>query len=313
MEKALDYEGVLQKYPWVLKKGLEVILSLDFDGFLSGLLGVQHLSWEVRGFYDGKRLITSTPLNHLKEVIFIDVEIYRRCVQSIGHHLLQWEGVKLTEFISTLNPNLLRGITTAEFQRKYPFGTFHFLACLLAFGGVPLNLICVRPFIYLYPNSTLFNLLNYSQNCKDWLEWLQVNRGPQSLTSLYQSLTTLHLSNIVHDFQELLEGLRSAGLGPGPRGMQRPVNSHEEADKLWSLLQKWTGWKAHPLPQWTNLVEFRPEKVNASRTKYVGMLRRNPLSFAITSLSSEGLSFTLVPQSLFHLTECPADNSKWST
>jgi hypothetical protein len=104
-----------------------MVVSPDFDGLLCALLMNSHIGWQLCGFYDGKALALCHPVNHICELVFLDVEIYRPSVRSIGNHLLQWSSrTPLPNFQRTINPNLLRGITAykeEEFRRKYPFGT----------------------------------------------------------------------------------------------------------------------------------------------------------------------------------------------
>lgn len=299
MTPTLPYETVLQQATarWVLAPDLPVVVSPDVDGFLSALLGAHHLGWRVCGLYDGRSLKLNRPVQHLRDLVFIDVEIYRQGVRSIGNHLTQWDSsTPLPYFTHCLNPNIMRSITRQHFSRKYPFATFHFLVALLAYGGVTLQFQQVRPGLIVYPDGTFFNILNYGANCKDWLEWLRLDNNPQ-LTQLFTTLQQLFVAQLTHDYRDLLEALRRIGLGPGPRGMQRGVTNRKQAVSLWALLQEWTGWEAPTLPDWPHQVNFEFVKASgASERSYNDMLAKNPLSFVLTSQGKGGLRYTLVPQ-----------------
>lgn len=86
----LDYERLLMEQDWFCLRNLSMIVSPDFDGLLCALIMIEHLGWQLRGFYDGKTLALDQPTTHIREFVFLDVEIYRSSVRSVGNHLLQW-------------------------------------------------------------------------------------------------------------------------------------------------------------------------------------------------------------------------------
>lgn len=56
-DERIDYDILIKKYPWVLKKSRNCVLSPDSDGLLCGLLMSKYLDWRIVGFYDGKIMI----------------------------------------------------------------------------------------------------------------------------------------------------------------------------------------------------------------------------------------------------------------
>src|SRR3990167_3054224 len=86
----LDYRTLLEQYPWVVERDHNCVLSPDSDGLLCGLFMSHYLGWKIRGFYDGKALLLAenTPLD---SCIFLDMEICRPHIRSIGQHMVMYD------------------------------------------------------------------------------------------------------------------------------------------------------------------------------------------------------------------------------
>jgi len=72
----LNYHTLLERFPWVVERDQNCILSPDSDGLLCGLLMSHYLEWKIRGFYDGKVLVIEDNF-HPQDCIFLDMEIFR--------------------------------------------------------------------------------------------------------------------------------------------------------------------------------------------------------------------------------------------
>ncbi len=55
--QTIDYNALIEKYPWIVKKDMNCILSPDSDGLLCGLLMSHYFGWNIVGFYDGKVML----------------------------------------------------------------------------------------------------------------------------------------------------------------------------------------------------------------------------------------------------------------
>ena len=171
----IDYAALITRYSWVNARDRYCILSPDSDGFLSGLLVTNFLNWEVAGFYDGKILISKRGVD-FNECVFLDMEINRPGVGSIGNHLIEYNRnlvINNRNFDACLQPNMLRGFDGKNaFQRKYPFGTIHLLLSILQCAGV-INDIqddAISPL--LFADGVGNNLFGYPENCLDWINYL---------------------------------------------------------------------------------------------------------------------------------------------
>jgi hypothetical protein len=285
-----------------------MVVSPDFDGLLCALLMSHYRNWRLCGFYDGRKLTLVMKPTHIREFVFLDMEIYRPSVCSVGNHLLQKNRrTELPNFTHTVNPNLLRGITAQKFDRKYPFATFHFLLVLLTHMGVTVHLIpnCSLLAILLYPDSTHKVLFSYRRNVIDWLDWMGVKATPAPIRTLFQRLASVSLADVVRGLEWLSEELWKIGF----QQKDDPCKFDPEADlpkaqALWQFLQQNTGWQSQPLPLPNWAVNFKFNSVALRKAEYQEMLAQNPLSFALTSRSRKhGLQYTLVPQNLRSLTD----------
>ncbi len=193
----LDYNQLLLDHPWITQPGLSCVLSPDSDGMLCGLLMTNALGWNVAGFYDGKVLILRDGLKP-KDCVFLDIEINRPDVRSVGHHLMVWSNrilprVPNFNLASCIQPNNLRGIDGRDsFQRKYPFGTIHLLVSILYESGVLERLAEEATTVLLFTDGVWNNLFGYTENCLDWFSYLRFNDPGQPLHHIFNHTTSIH-------------------------------------------------------------------------------------------------------------------------
>ncbi len=108
---------------------------------LCGLLMSHFLNWSIVGYYDTKVLALRKGI-HPKAPVYLDPEINRAGVRSVGHHIIQYNHrisnqLKNSNFSECVQPNTLAGIDGREcVQQKYPFGTIHLLISILSANGV---------------------------------------------------------------------------------------------------------------------------------------------------------------------------------
>lgn len=179
INKKINYAAVTADHPWVAERNRKCILSPDSDGFLCGLAMTNLLDWEVVGFYDGKVLITTAGINY-RDCVFLDIEINRPGVGSIGNHLVEYNrnvSINNHNFDGCIQPNILRGFDgKSAFQRKYPFGAIHLLLGILQENGTINDLpeSAVSPL--LFADGVGNNLFGYPENCLDWIDYLKINQ-----------------------------------------------------------------------------------------------------------------------------------------
>ena len=197
----INYEKIVEEHPWIVKRGVNCIISPDSDGLLSALLMSNYLDWNVIGFYDGKILLIRDGCSCKDDnTVFLDIEIFRENVKSIGHHILNYNqkllendkvfGERFTsKFSNCIQPNLLRKYDAKHcFRLKYPFGTVHLLLGILGMGAnidIPIRKEAICPLFFV--DGTFNVLYSYPENVLNWLNFLRFNENNNPLRFLFQN------------------------------------------------------------------------------------------------------------------------------
>ena len=126
----IDYSAVINKYPWLVERDQNCILSPDSDGLLCGLFVSHYLNWKIRGLYDGKILVLQKGFCP-KDCVFLDMEVFRKEIRSVGQHMIMFNKDRLpanwSNFNNCVSINNIRGHDGYHtFRLKYPFETIHF-------------------------------------------------------------------------------------------------------------------------------------------------------------------------------------------
>lgn len=302
----IDYQEVIRKYPWLVKRGQDCILSPDSDGLLCGLFMSHILGWNIRGFYDGKILLLEKGFS-ASDCVFLDMEVFRKEVRSVGQHMVLYNIDELppnwANFDNCASINNIRGYDMKHnFPQKYPLGTIHFLLSVVSTKkkiAIPTSAVCPL----LYTDGTFKNLFNYPDNCLSWLSFLQAQDPRNPLHSIFFN-DHYSISSLMNALKELFGELRL--LADGKRGGDKIkfsdtkgkiVNFDEDSGSLETatlartaqflqLLSKKTGWKyVEKYWCWKNLSTYIFTKgvEKPSKRRYNTLMSKNPLSLAITS------------------------------
>lgn len=226
LDDLIDYDEVVRRYPWIVSEECDCVISPDSDGFLCGLLASSLLNWRIVGFYDGKVLVHKQGI-HYREFVFLDCEINRPGVRSIGNHLLQYDGsasISNFNFDSCINPNLLRGFHgKGMFQRKYPFGTIHLLLSILQHGEKIDRLQPQSIAPLLFADGVGNNLFGYPENCLDWIRYLKIDRDFHILNGLLcgAGISIYDAMNYLNDFFVFRDKSNARGFYDGEKFVER--------------------------------------------------------------------------------------------
>lgn len=318
------------KFSWIHQDNNKVkgiITSPDTDGFISALFLNKVFGWEVVGFYDGKLLTVAEKSdfkNKKENYAFIDMEILRSNIKSIGHHILLYDSQNPYHLItlveeSCIQPNNWRGMDVKNtFANKYPFGTFHLLISIIYYldpknSAFNFNLEkAIVPSIYL--DGVFKNLFNYPENCLDWLKYMTDNDLNHPFEKLLNHPTTpKDLMNLMEGFFNMLNKIWTTQNKRGKGKIklnQDTLNNYLKNDVVQELI-KYLDYLAQQYGYVFNsslwpvlkekLTNFNLFKKIASTTKsqYDKVLNKNPLSFAITSKARDGLEYTIDQNGIF--------------
>lgn len=319
-DDVIDYAAAVKKYPWLVERSQDCVLSPDSDGLLCGLFTSHYLNWKIRGFYDGKILVLEKG-SQARGCIFLDMEVYRKEIRSVGQHMVMFNKDRLPanwdNFKNCFSANNIRGYDAKRnFPQKYPLATIHLL--LGALGsvkkiGIPVPAICPL----LYTDGTFKNLFNYPDNCLDWLKFLRADNAMSPLHAIFFN-DHYSISSLMIALNELFGELRL--IAGGKRGGDKiklsngkgelinfnekkqsfEVDTLEQAERFLCLLAGKTGWGYTPGNwSWSNLSHFELKKgvVKPSQGRYDQLMANNPVSLAMTSML--GIEYTLDPKDVF--------------
>jgi hypothetical protein len=314
MPQTCDYGVLRTEFAGLFEKSRPCVISGDIDGVLSAVLMGHVLGWPVVGVYTLNDLwvLRSNLRSESKgaelaleaaNMVFLDHDVYRTRIASIGHHLIQWSPEtpipQHTEGRASLNPNLLRGITKKEFGRKYPFGTFHFLlACASAWGLLkdftPDDLVTA---LLLHIDSSFINAMNYQDNALDWLNWLGGSDERSPPNPICRRMLKFTPKVILEQSRELARRLKDMGIRPRSQGSISDPTDAQEMTRLRNLMSWFeaeTGWKSH-LADFASedLVHFSMERGSGKPTKgnFLRIIEAKPFSYAIIGSDAKGFNY----------------------
>lgn len=242
-----------------------------------------------------------------RDCVFLDMEIFREGVKSIGQHMLMYDKNDLPSnwhnFKNAIAANNLRNYDfKSDFKLKYPFGTIHLLLGILAQKhAIDIKRDAISPL--LYTDGTFKNQFNYPENCISWLEFLIASGDGNPLQKIFLDR---HYS--VYELMTALGELfvEIAAVGGGARGGDKikisdsrghVANINETTGAMRSetiqqakifleILSKKTGW-AFDESKWHwgpyDIMKFQKGSVQPGKARYNTLLAQNPLSFAIIS------------------------------
>ncbi len=165
---------ILLRYPWVMQRDQKMVVGTDLDALMCAAFMHHHFGWQPIGVYNLQAIYAADGAadDDLKQAIWLDLDIARAEIKSIGHHILTQQNAEvIPAHAQSLNPNLLRGISAAQFKRKYPLATLHLLMWLSdqSVPGRPTD-----QFLFWLPDSCWITAQSqWLPNVREWLRnWI---------------------------------------------------------------------------------------------------------------------------------------------
>ena len=304
----INYEEITKNYPWIIEKGQNCILSPDSDGLLCGLFMSTYLNWKVKGFYDGKVMLLDKNVS-VKDCVFLDMEVFRKNIKSVGHHMVQFNKKKRPEnwdnYKNCIQPNNFRDYDGYnDFRLKYPLATIHLLIGIVGSKiklTIPESAIC--PLFYV--DGVFKNLFGYPENCIDWLRYLGAESDKNKLHDIFfnehYSVYNLMvaLKNFFTQISDIGENRNGNDKIKISNTKGEPINlkingkiceltekEKKKSEKFLEILARLTKWNYKKQNwQWTNLriYQFSKYAVKPNNKNFEAMIAKNPISWAMTS------------------------------
>ncbi len=318
----IDYNQIINQYPWVISRNQNCILSPDSDGLLCGLFMSSVLGWKIRGFYDGKAMLIENGYS-AKDCVFLDMEVFRKEIKSIGHHMVLYNKKIMPEhwdnYKNCIQPNVLRGYDGKnDFRLKYPLATIHLLIGIVGSRinlKIPESAICPL----FFTDGTFNVLFKYPENVLNWLKFLRANEENNPLKKIFEnekySVYTLMLA--MDDFfrrrdeisihKERGDRLRISETDGEPVNIELTNNDKYKLKseaririiKFMQILSELTGW-SYKDSEWTwenyklhkfSKKDFAKDKLSVCNRNYSSFIEKMPLSWAMTS--NQNIEYTL--------------------
>ena len=318
----INYKKILEDYPWIAKKNQKCILSPDSDGLLCGLFMSHYLNWEIVGFYDGKVCVLKDGVSaYDDDVCFLDIEIYRKGVKSMGHHMLSiYNTAKPADwderFKDCIQPNLMRNYDRNSFRLKYPLATIHLLIGILE-SEIEIKVEENAIFPLIFVDGTFNVMFSYPENVMNWWKYLKVEDNSKLLKNIFlgENYTVYKLMLEMDNFFRERDDISITG----QRGDRMKISNKdssafniEKDNALWKindetslrckqflqLLYKHTKWEFKN-ESWNfsglnkmqfTKSDFKGRNWTIKKENYNKFIELNPLSWAMTS--GDNIEFT---------------------
>lgn len=195
----------------LFKKNPNIIINVDCDGVLSGLLLVKYCHCNIVGFTDSKKTVwLDDGHNDLYGSVYVDMFVTDPRAICIDQHIVALNEKHMQSIRSERqifspqsdDTNNLRVFSSRGFKNKYPFGTFQYLIAKLESEGIKIQLPNLQDPV---PNSNIKigDLLNrpddamqttlyaYKKNAEYWWAWLESMAPNGSIAQLKEYLDDL--------------------------------------------------------------------------------------------------------------------------
>ncbi|KKS35068.1 MAG: hypothetical protein UU95_C0005G0031 [Parcubacteria group bacterium GW2011_GWC2_42_12] len=324
----IDYEKIVKNYPWIIKKEQNCILSPDSDGLLCGLFMSAYLNWRIKGFYDGKVMLLDKDVS-AKDCVFLDMEVFRKDIKSVGHHMVQFNKRKKPanwdNYKNCIQPNNLRDYDGYNnFRLKYPLATIHFLIGILG-SKIKFKIPETAIRALFFTDGTFNVLFKYPENVLNWLNYLRANEESSPLKNVFENekYSVFSLMKEMDEFfrkrdeisvvKERGDRLRISEADGSPANIEKHDESYkinleakERIEKFIKILSGLTGWQYNQNSwTWENFKlykftkgDFTGKNIRLNNKTFEEFLLEKPLTWAMTN--GQNIEYTIeAPDKLF--------------
>ena len=283
---------IIKKYPWINKKKQRFIVSANYDGLICASLLNHHKKWKLVGYYDLESIwISDDAKKNKNDIIWVDLNILPHQGRAIGGHIISIKNEAPKGFDTSCNPNILAGLNSSMFKKKFPLSTVLFLLWIY---NIQIPKKILAKMLVLHSDSSWLKAQSYNENFNLWTDalldydWKWLFRNVLSKTfekriddTLYPKLSSIYA---ISGYSKL----KSKNLHLQSRELK--VNPDWDEDVIHDLFQifatnlKWTPPK---LPRITHRIDGEKNKVSLKDVKKNGLVnflkRERVFSYTITS------------------------------
>jgi hypothetical protein len=308
--RAVTFETWLSSYQWLCERELPCIVRANLCGLACGLLQRATLNWNLVGTFDCQTVCLYRAPNAVdwRRVVFLDSEILRDNVHSVGNRLFALDSADALQLLKTyphcINPNLWQTVGIREGGRGiYPFSTLALLLASFAIRDAGYDVSDPWLALTLHADSTFIRAAFSPNNALDWLTAMRAGSNSAGLARFCRLLERLRAQTAL----KMLNAVQSWAADSGFGGKQRAcrfdpqvARDRERAAALVERLRHETGASCDlPLaaqPTYVETFETRElpiDSIGRQKQSFAFARDERVISMAATGRTAEGLQVTL--------------------
>lgn len=228
-----------------------LVIGDDIDSYLSASIFLKYNpNTEIIGFYEKYKtlFIIEEYKKYIKDTLWIDLDIYNKFCNSLGHHIIRNTlSDRLTGIENSCNFNEMRGIYCGNFNRKYPLGTIHFL---ISIYNEDYQINTEKELLIWLADSTYINGQShrYRNNVEEWINNFLLHEG---LKNTFRDIDSEDFENRMLNFYTILKSKNfkqgkgqvvSRHLQLGGFQFQCTFSDKQYFDNICDFINKITDW-----------------------------------------------------------------------
>ena len=287
-----DTKQIFINYPWLKQRNMPMIISSNYDGMICASLLSHFLDWKLVGYYNHESLwISKKAIENKKEIIWVDLNILPKQGKGVGGHIVSVDGYIPDGFESSCNPNILNGLTSQNFDSKFPFSTLIFLMWMY---NIQIPNSDFAKLLILNSDASWLKWQHYKDNCKSWINKL----GNYNWDTFFQNVDSKSFDKKVDSilYPELLSISKLKQFGKltskylNIKNREFLINPDWDEDLIqlfFQMISQHLDWSGPSLPKIIKRIDGVKDKCNLSLVKKIGLNeminKHNIFSYAITS------------------------------
>ena len=287
-----DTKQIFINYPWLKQRNMPMIISSNYDGMICASLLSHFLDWKLVGYYNHESLwISKKAIENKKEIIWVDLNILPKQGKGVGGHIVSVDGYIPDGFESSCNPNILNGLTSQNFDSKFPFSTLIFLMWMY---NIQIPNSDFAKLLILNSDASWMKWQHYKDNCKAWINKLGNYNWDTFFQNVDSKLFDKKIDNILYPELLSISKLKQFGKLTSKhlniKNREFIINPDWDEDLIqlfFQMISQHLDWSAPSLPKILKRIDGVKDKCNLSLVKKIGLNeminKHNIFSYAITS------------------------------
>ncbi len=295
----LNRENILNCYPWMKDEERQFIISSDYDGIICASLLNHYKKWKLVGYYDMESIWLSKEAKKNKnEIIWIDLNILPVQGRAVGGHIISIKDEKIEGFNTSCNPNIIAGLNSLDFDKKFPMSTILFLMWIYQIQ-IPKKIM--SKMLIIHSDSAWLKYQHYTKNFSWWSDALKDFPWKWYFNNVDSKMFETRISDVLYPQLNSIHAisgyskLRSKHLNFRSRELKlNPDWDEDVIINLFNLFATHLNWTPPKLPSIYERVDGKKRKINIRDVKKVGLstFLKNNKVFSYTITSPRTLSYT---------------------